>query len=168
MRTATAYFAAGCFWGVEEAFRTIPGVISTAVGFMGGKLDDPSYKAVCAGDTGHAETTEVVFDPEKISYDALLEIFWKIHDPTQVDRQGPDYGSQYRSAIFTTTPEQQAKALSSKESEQKTLLRQGFGGQASGHTAPIATSIEPAGTFWKAEDYHQQYFLKNGGGACHI
>jgi peptide-methionine (S)-S-oxide reductase len=106
MKTETAYFAAGCFWGVEEVFRTTPDVISTAVGFMGGTLEDPSYEAVCAGDTGHAETTEVVFDPEKVSYEALLNIFWKIHDPTQIDRQGPDYGSQYRSAIFTTMPGQ--------------------------------------------------------------
>lgn len=158
MKTETAYFAAGCFWGVEEAFRTVPGVISTAVGFMGGKTPNPSYKEVCGGDTGHAETTEVVFDPEKISYDALLEIFWKIHDPTQVNRQGPDYGTQYRSAIFTTTPEQEMKAVASKENEQKN----------GGHMAPIATTIEPAPEFWKAEDYHQQYFLKNGGGVCHV
>jgi len=158
MKTETAYFAAGCFWGVEEAFRTIPGVISTAVGFMGGTLDNPSYKAVCGGDTGHAETTKVVFDSEKISYEALLEMFWKMHNPTQVDRQGPDYGSQYRSAIFTTTPEQETNAIASKEIEQK----------SGGHIAPIATIIQPAPTFWKAEDYHQQYFLKNGGGVCHI
>ncbi len=158
MRTETAYFAAGCFWGVEEAFRTTTGVVSTAVGFMGGTLENPSYKAVCNGDTGHAETTEVVFDPEKISYEALLEMFWKMHDPTQVDRQGPDYGSQYRSAIFTTTPEQEVAARASKETEQKN----------GGHMTPIATVIQPALTFWKAEDYHQQYFLKNGGGVCHI
>ncbi len=158
MKTETAYFAAGCFWGVEEAFRTTPGVMSTAVGFMGGTLENPSYKAVCGGDTGHAETTEVVFDPEKISYETLLEMFWKMHDPTQVDRQGPDYGSQYRSAIFTTTPEQEAKAKVSKENEQKN----------GGHISPIATVIRPASMFWKAEDYHQQYFLKNGGGVCHI
>jgi peptide-methionine (S)-S-oxide reductase len=158
MKTETAYFAAGCFWGVEEAFRTTPGVMSTAVGFMGGTLDNPSYKAVCGGDTGHAETTEVVFDPEKILYETLLEMFWKMHDPTQVDRQGPDYGSQYRSAIFTTTPEQETKAIASKEGEQKN----------GGHVAPIATVIQPASMFWKAEDYHQQYFLKNGGGTCHI
>ena len=158
MRTETAYFAAGCFWGVEEAFRTTPGVISTAVGFMGGTTPNPSYKDVCGGDTGHAETTEVVFDPEKVSYEALLEMFWKIHDPTQVNRQGPDYGSQYRSALFTTTPEQEGKAITSKENEQKN----------GGHTVAIATTIEPAPEFWKAEDYHQQYFLKNGGGVCHI
>lgn len=158
MKTETAYFAAGCFWGVEEAFRTTPGVMSTAVGFMGGTLEHPSYKAVCNGDTGHAETTEVVFNPEKISYEALLEMFWKMHDPTQVDRQGPDYGSQYRSVIFTTTPEQETKAIASKENEQKN----------GGRLAPIATVVQPAQTFWKAEDYHQQYFLKNGGGVCHI
>lgn len=158
MKTETAYFAAGCFWGVEEAFRTTPGVVSTSVGFMGGTVVNPSYEAVCGGDTGHAETVEVVFDPEKISYDALLKIFWKTHDPTQVDRQGPDVGSQYRSAIFTTTPEQAAKAVVSKEDEQKN----------GGHTAPIATSIAPATEFWKAEDYHQQYFLKKGGGTCHV
>jgi peptide-methionine (S)-S-oxide reductase len=158
MKTETAYFAAGCFWGVEEAFRTTPGVLSTAVGFMGGTLDNPSYKAVCGGDTGHAETTEVVFDPEKISYETLLEMFWKMHDPTQVDRQGPDYGSQYRSAIFTTISEQETKAIASKEGEQKN----------GGHVAPVATVIQPASMFWKAEDYHQQYFLKNGGGVCHI
>lgn len=158
MKTETAYFAAGCFWGVEEAFRTTPGVIGTAVGFMGGSLEHPSYKAVCNGDTGHAETAEVVFAPEKISYETLLEMFWKMHDPTQVDRQGPDYGSQYRSAIFTTTPEQETKAIALKEDEQKN----------GGHVAPIATVIQPASTFWKAEDYHQQYFLKNGGGTCHI
>lgn len=158
MKTETAYFAAGCFWGVEEAFRTVPGVVSTAVGFMGGTRESPSYKAVCNGDTGHAETAEVVFDPEKISYEALLEMFWKMHDPTQVDRQGPDYGSQYRSAIFTTTSEQYMQARASKENEQKN----------GGYIAPIATTIEPAPTFWRAEEYHQQYFLKNGGGVCHI
>lgn len=154
--TETAYFAAGCFWGIEEAFRTIPGVAETAVGYMGGTTSEPTYEQVCSGTTGHAETTKVVFDPSQISYDKLLAVFWKTHDPTQIDRQGPDIGAQYRSAIFYTTPEQEHIAHASKEAEQDR------------REAPIATSIEPARDFWKAEEYHQQYIAKGGKGVCPV
>lgn len=156
--TETAYLAAGCFWGIEEVFRTTPGVISTAVGYMGGHTASPTYERVCGGTTGHAETVEVVFDPEKISYEKILNLFWKSHNPTQVNRQGPDVGEQYRSVIFTTTPEQETVAHTSKTEEQKN----------GGYVEPIATSIEPATIFWKAEEYHQQYVLKNGGGVCRV
>lgn len=153
-----AYLAAGCFWGVEEAFRTTPGVVHTAVGYMGGHTERPTYKDVCTGTTGHAETVEIVFDPEKISYEKILELFWKIHNPTQINRQGPDVGEQYRSVIFYTSPEQQRVAEESKKLEQ----------QNGGYHEPIATSVESAGTFWLAEEYHQQYTLKNGGAVCRV
>lgn len=153
-----AYLAAGCFWGIEEVFRTTPGVVSTSVGYMGGHTEAPTYEDVCSGTTGHAETVEVVFDPEKIPYEKILELFWKSHNPTQVNRQGPDVGEQYRSVIFYTTPDQEKIAHASKDVEQKN----------GGYPDPIATLIQPAQTFWKAEDYHQQYFLKNGGGVCHV
>lgn len=156
--TERAYLAAGCFWGIEEVFRTTPGVVSTAVGYMGGHEESPTYERVCAGTTGHAETVEIVFDSEKISYEKILELFWKSHNPTQVNRQGPDVGEQYRSVIFYTSPQQQRIAEESKAAEQRN----------GGYHAPLATSIEPAQTFWKAEEYHQQYFLKNGGGVCHV
>jgi peptide-methionine (S)-S-oxide reductase len=153
-----AYFAAGCFWHVEDAFRHVPGVVATAVGFMGGRTEDPSYKEVCTDRTGHAETTEVVYDPTKVTYDQLLDVFWSHHDPTTVNRQGPDFGSQYRSAIFYLDHEQEEKAKASKESLQK----------SGKFTKPIVTEIMPAKTFYKAEEYHQQYFEKTGQRSCGI
>ncbi len=151
-----ATFGAGCFWHVEDAFRKMPGVTDTAVGFMGGRVAHPSYERVCAGDTGHAEVCEVRYDPARVSYEQLLDVFWRIHDPTQVDRQGPDVGSQYRSVIFTHTPEQEAAAWQSKE----TLAQSGK------FKRPIATAIEPAREFHRAEEYHQRYVEKHGGGTC--
>ena len=149
-----ATFAAGCFWGVEATFRRVPGVASTRVGYTGGTTENPSYELVCRGQTGHAEAVEVTFDPAQVSYERLLEVFWNAHDPTQLDRQGPDIGDQYRSAIFTHGPEQEAAARASKESA-----------QASGNfRGEIVTQIEPAGSFYMAEDYHQQYFDKRQGG----
>ena len=155
---AKATFGAGWFWGVEAAFRQLPGVTATAVGFSGGHAERPSYREVCAGDTGHAEVVEVAYDPEKVSYDDLLEVFWNEHDPTQVDRQGPDVGAQYRSAIFFHTPEQEAAARASKD-------RLAASGRFS---RPIATEITPAGAFWRGEDYHQQYLEKRGLATCRI
>ena len=144
---AEATFGAGCFWQVEETFRVLPGVITTTVGYMGGHVDNVTYQQVCTGATGHAEVAEVTFDPERISYEELLSLFWKMHDPTQVNRQGPDVGTQYRSAIFCTSEAQIAAASASKAAE-----------EASGsHGRPIATQIEPAPAYWIAEDYHQQY-----------
>jgi len=149
---AKATFAAGCFWGVETAFREVPGVIDAAVGYTGGTRDNPSYEDVCTGRTGHAEAVEVDYDPEKVSYEDLLDVFWRIHDPTTPNRQGPDVGTQYRSAIFTHTPEQRAAALASKEKL-----------EASGRLrAPVVTEIAQAGPFHRAEDYHQRYFEKRG------
>ncbi len=148
----TATFAAGCFWGVEMAFRRVPGVTATSVGYTGGTVEDPGYERVCTGQTGHAEAVEVTFDPSRIGYDDLLEVFWAVHDPTQLDRQGPDVGTQYRSAIFTHGPEQEAAARASKERLQAP-------GQPG---APVVTRIEPAGPFYQAEDYHQRYFEKQG------
>ena len=153
-----AYFAAGCFWHVEDAFRHVPGVVATAVGFMGGHTENPTYKEVCTDRTGHAETTEVVYDPAKVTYDQLLDVFWSHHDPTTMNRQGPDFGSQYRSAIFYLNREQEEKARSSKESLQK----------SGKFTKPIVTEIMPAKTFYKAEEYHQQYFEKTGQRSCGI
>ncbi len=156
--TEVATFAAGCFWGVEQAFRDQDGVIDTEVGYTGGHKDNPTYEQVCSKRTGHAEAVRVRFDPDVVSYDDLLALFWKIHDPTQVNRQGPDVGDQYRTAIFTHDDAQAELAQRSKTAE-----------DASGrHARPIATTIEPAGVWWKAEDYHQQYFEKRGGGACAI
>jgi peptide-methionine (S)-S-oxide reductase len=155
---AKATFGAGCFWGVEEDFRKIPGVLATAVGYSGGKLDNPTYKDVCTDTTGHAEVVEVDYDPARVSYDALLEVFWNGHNPTQLNRQGPDVGTQYRSAIFVHTPEQEAQARASKQRLEKSGRFQ----------KPIATEISPAQTFWKAEDYHQQYLAKRGMGSCHV
>ncbi len=156
--TQTAVFAAGCFWGVESAFSEVPGVLSTKVGYTGGTKKHPTYEEVCEGDTGHAEAVQVEFDPAKVTYAHLVDRFWKIHDPTQMNRQGPDVGFQYRSAIFTTSPEQDKQA---KESLSKL--------QASGTLhGKIATRIEPAGDFWPAEEYHQKYFEKHGGKSCHI
>ncbi|WP_342678539.1 peptide-methionine (S)-S-oxide reductase MsrA [Methanofollis sp. UBA420] len=153
-----AYFAAGCFWGVEAAFREVKGVVETAVGFMGGRTVNPTYEEVCTGRTGHAETVEVVFDPEVVGYADLLDIFWDIHDPTTKNRQGPDIGSQYRSAIFFLTPAQEAAALASRER----LERSGR------YPRPIVTEIVPAGPFFRAEEYHQRYYAKKGVGGCRI
>ncbi len=153
-----ATFGAGCFWGVEATFRQIPGVVATAVGYAGGTLDNPSYKDVCTDSTGHAEVVEVEYDASKVKYEDLLKVFWQNHDPTTLNRQGPDVGTQYRSAIFYHTPEQQKAAQASKEAleRSKTFRR------------PIVTQIEPAGHFWRAEDYHQQYLEKRGLAHCHI
>ena len=157
MANETATFAAGCFWGVESAFRNTPGVVSTAVGYTGGSVDDPTYKQVCSDSTGHAEAVEVVFDPGEVGYEQLLDVFWDEHDPTQLNRQGPDFGSQYRSAIFTHSPEQELAARESLARRQASL------------PLPIVTRIEPASTFWPAEDYHQQYYEKRGmAPACRV
>jgi peptide-methionine (S)-S-oxide reductase len=153
-----ASFAAGCFWGVEAAFRQIKGVLSTTVGYSGGTLENPSYEDVCSHATGHAETVLVEFDPAVVSYDQLLDAFWNCHDPTQLNRQGPDVGSQYRSAIFYHTPEQQAAAEASKERL----------AQSGKHRRPIVTQIVPAATFYRAEEYHQQYLEKRGEASCHL
>ena len=155
---AKAIFAAGCFWGVEATFRQLPGVISTRVGYTGGRLPNPTYKDVCTDRTGHAEAVEVEYDPSKLSYEKLLDVFWENHDPTQLNRQGPDWGTQYRSAIFFTTPEQEAAARASKERLEK----------SGRYSQPIATQIVPASTFYEAEDYHQQYLEKRGLASCHI
>ena len=155
---AKATFGAGCFWGVEEEFRKMPGVLATTVGYIGGKLDNPTYKDVCTDTTGHAEVVEVDYDPDRVSYDALLDVFWNGHNPTQLNRQGPDVGTQYRSAIFFHTPEQEAAARASKEKLQK----------SGRFPKPIVTEISPAQTFWRAEDYHQQYLAKRGLGSCHV
>jgi peptide-methionine (S)-S-oxide reductase len=158
MATEKATFGAGCFWGVEAAFRQIPGVASTAVGYMGGNLKNPTYRAVCTDQTGHAEVVEVTFDPSQVSYADLLKIFWESHDPTQFNRQGPDYGKQYRTAIFFHTPEQEAAVRASKES----LERSGT------YKKPIVTEITAAPEFWRAEEYHQQYLEKRGLASCRI
>ncbi len=147
-----ATFAAGCFWGVEAAFADLAGVISTRVGYTGGTVDNPTYEEVCTGRTGHAEAVEVTYDPALVTYDHLLIRFWSIHDPTTKDRQGPDTGSQYRSAIFTHSKEQEEKANASRER----MDRSGRFGR------PIVTEILPAAHFWPAEEYHQQYFRKHG------
>jgi peptide-methionine (S)-S-oxide reductase len=153
-----ATFGAGCFWGVEAAYRQIKGVVSTAVGYAGGTLDNPSYRDVCTDRTGHAEVVEVTYDPARVSYDELLNVFWENHNPTQLNRQGPDIGTQYRSVIFYHTPEQQAAASASKEQLEQ-----------SGHfKKPIVTEIVQAPTFYMAEDYHQQYLEKRGLSSCHI
>jgi peptide-methionine (S)-S-oxide reductase len=153
---AEATFAAGCFWGVEAAFYELDGVTSTMVGYTGGKTVNPTYQEVCTDRTGHAEAVLIEFDPEKITYQKLLDVFWSIHDPTQLNRQGPDVGSQYRSAIFFHSPEQESAARSSKESM-----------QASGKfRSDVVTEIVPAVEFYPAEKYHQKYFLKHKHIAC--
>ena len=146
--TETAIFGAGCFWGVEAAFRRVDGVMETAVGYCGGTAAAPTYHEVCSGRTGHAEVVRVVFDPARVSYESLLELFWQVHDPTQVNRQGPDIGTQYRSVIFYASEAQREAAEASKAA----LVAAG---------RPIATRIDPAGAYWMAEDYHQQYLEKN-------
>jgi len=153
-----ATFGAGCFWGVEATFRQIPGVAATQVGYMGGTLKNPTYKDVCTDRTGHAEVVEVTFDPSKVSYDQLLKVFWENHDPTQLNRQGPDTGTQYRTVIFFHTPEQEAAAKASKDERQRSGL----------HKRPVVTQIVPATEFWRAEEYHQQYLEKRGLSSCHI
>jgi peptide-methionine (S)-S-oxide reductase len=155
---AKATFAAGCFWGVEDAFRQVKGVLSTTVGYTGGTTKNPSYKEVCTGRTGHAEAVEVEFDPAQISYLELLKTFWTSHDPTTMNRQGPDIGTQYRSAIFYHDAQQEAEARDSKAM----LEKQGM------FKRPIVTQILPATDFYRAEDYHQQYFEKQGIRSCHL
>jgi peptide-methionine (S)-S-oxide reductase len=156
--TEIAIFGAGCFWGIEAAFRRVPGVVDAAVGYSGGHMADPTYKDVCTDQTGHAEVVQVTFDPAKVTYEQLLDTFWQIHDPTQVNRQGPDFGSQYRTAIFYHSPEQEAAAKKSKAAL-------GVSGKS---RRPIATEITPAGTFYRAEEYHQKYLEKRGATSCHI
>lgn len=150
MASETAIVGAGCFWGVEWVFRRVPGVLDVECGYAGGTVDDPTYEQVCSKTTRHAEVVRIEFDPARLGYDQLLEVFWAMHDPTQVDRQGPDIGDQYRSVIFTTSPEQRAVAEASRERAQ------------AGMRAPIATTIEPAPTFWPAETYHQRYYERTG------
>ncbi len=154
--TDIATFAAGCFWGVEADFRRTPGVTGTRVGYTGGHTEDPSYQQVCSDTTGHAEAVEVTFDPEQISYDQLLDLFWHAHDPTQLNRQGPDVGSQYRSAIFFHSPEQERAAIESKARVQ------------AGSPQRVVTEILPAPEFYEAEEYHQQYLEKRGASSCHV
>ena len=157
MKSMKATFAAGCFWGVEEAFRHVPGVLDVAVGYSGGTKEHPTYKEVCTGRTGHAEVVEVEYDQERVSYDELLRVFWESHDPTTLNRQGPDVGTQYRSAIFFHTPEQERAALASKDRLERERV----------FDRPIVTEIAPASAFWRAEEYHQRYFEKNGMASCH-
>lgn len=157
MATETATFGAGCFWGVEWVFRQVPGVLDVTCGYQGGTVDHPTYEQVCSKTTRHAEVVRIAFDPARVGYDQLLEVFWAMHDPTQVDRQGPDVGDQYRSVIFTHSPEQRAVAEASRDRARANFDR------------PIATSIEPAPTFWPAEDYHQRYYEHTGHEPyCHV
>jgi peptide-methionine (S)-S-oxide reductase len=155
---AKATFAAGCFWGVEDAFRQVKGVTSTTVGYIGGTTKNPSYKEVCTDRTGHAEAVEVEFDPNQVSYRELLALFFQSHDPTTLNRQGPDFGSQYRSAIFFHDAEQEKEARESKAALEKAAI----------FKRPIVTQIVPAPEFYRAEDYHQQYFEKQGIRSCHL
>jgi peptide-methionine (S)-S-oxide reductase len=149
-----ATFAAGCFWGVEAAFREIEGVVSTSVGYTGGRTLDPSYEQVCSDTTGHAEAVDVWFDPDLVSYDDLVNVFWSIHDPTSRNRQGWDFGSQYRWAIFFHNAEQEERAIASRDERQRSAARS------------IVTEIVPAPAFYDAEDYHQRYYEKHGGAVC--
>ena len=153
---ALATFGAGCFWGVEVAFRQLPGVSDAAVGYCGGNLENPTYQDVCTGTTGHAEVVEVEFEPDQVAFETLLDLFWQCHDPTTLNRQGPDVGTQYRSAIFFHSPEQQQVAEVSRAAAQERIPR------------PIATEITEASTFYRAEEYHQQYLEKRGLGSCHL
>jgi peptide-methionine (S)-S-oxide reductase len=157
MSDETATFGAGCFWGVEYVFRRVPGVVAAEVGYSGGITPNPTYEEVCSHTTGHAEVCRITFDPERVTFDQLLEVFWAMHDPTQVDRQGPDVGDQYRSVIFTHSPQQQAAAQASLERARSRFSR------------PIATQVLPAPEFWPAEDYHQAYYEKTGHEPyCHV
>jgi peptide-methionine (S)-S-oxide reductase len=151
-----ATFGAGCFWGVEAAFRQVEGVTATAVGYEGGTVENPTYKDVCSHTTGHAEVVEVTFDPERVPYEELLDVFWRAHDPTQLNRQGWDVGDQYRSVIFFHDEEQKEAALRSKAQEQ------------AGHRQPVVTLVEPAQTFYRAEEYHQRYLEKQGRASCTV
>ena len=153
-----ATFGAGCFWGVEETFRKIKGVKDTAVGYTGGALKDPTYKDVCTNESGHAEVVQVIFDPAEVSYDELLDVFWSNHNPTTLNRQGPDWGTQYRSAIFFHSPEQEAKARASKENLEK----------SGRYNRPIVTQIVPEAVFYRAEEYHQRYLEKHGRAHCAV
>ena len=153
-----ALFAAGCFWGVEATFRQVPGVTGTSVGYSGGHTENPTYEQVCSHTTGHAETVRVEFDPSVVTYSQLLDVFWRSHDPTQRNRQGPDVGDQYRSAIFYLTPRQHAAAEVSKAALE----------ESGRFSKPIATLIEPAGRFWPGEEYHQRYLEKHGLASCHV
>jgi peptide-methionine (S)-S-oxide reductase len=159
VKTEKATFGAGCFWGVEAEFARVPGVVSTAVGYCGGKTKNPTYKEVCTDETGHAEVIEIDFDPTKVSYEQLVDIFWELHDPTTLNRQGPDVGTQYRSVIFFHAPEQERIAKASKEKLDKSGVFRG----------PIVTQIVPAQPFYRAEEYHQKYFEKKGiAASCHM
>ncbi len=158
MTTETATFAAGCFWGVEETFRHVEGVVDTAVGYTGGHTRNPTYEDVCAGGTGHAEAVRIEYDPAVVSYEELLDVFWKCHNPTTRNRQGPDVGSQYRSAVFYHNEPQREAAEASK----KALDESGR------HARPVVTEIGPAGEWWRAEEYHQQYLAKRGRSNCHF
>ncbi len=157
-KTEKATFAAGCFWGVEAAFREVGGVVSTSVGYTGGSTKDPTYEEVCTDRTGHAEAVEVVYDPDVVTYEELLDLFWSIHDPTTRNRQGPDVGSQYRSVVFYHDPEQKAAALA----KMNELQRSGI------YKREIVTEIVPASEFYRAEEYHQRYFEKHGRRGCRI
>jgi len=150
MSSERATFGAGCFWGVEHVFRTVPGVIDVVVGYAGGFTPDPTYPEVCTGTTGHAEVAQVTFDPDVVTYEQLLEVFWAMHDPTQVERQGPDHGSQYRSLILAHASSQRAAAEASRSKAQGRFQR------------PIATEVREAGAFYPAEDHHQEYYAKTG------
>ena len=156
--TEKAIFGAGCFWGVESAFRAVPGVVDAAVGYSGGTTANPTYREVCSDQTGHAEVVEIVYDPAVVTYDHLLDVFWGCHDPTALNRQGADEGSQYRSAIFFHTPAQEAAARASKAARDR----------SGEYDAPITTEITPASTFYRAEAYHQQYLAKVGLAACRL
>lgn len=151
-----ATFGAGCFWGVEVAFRQVPGVTSAAVGYLGGTLENPTYQDVCTGTTGHAEVVQLEYDPAEAAYDELLDVFWKCHNPTTLNRQGPDVGTQYRSAVFFHSAEQEAAAVASRERAQEKMSR------------PIVTEISSATVFFRAEEYHQQYLEKRGQTSCHL
>jgi peptide-methionine (S)-S-oxide reductase len=155
---AKATFGAGCFWGVEVTFRQLEGVLDAQVGYLGGHLVNPTYQDVCTGTTGHAEVLQVEFDPAQISYESLLDVFWKCHDPTQLNRQGPDVGTQYRSGIYYEDEAQRATAEASRASLE----------QSGQHSNPIATEIAAASEFYRAEEYHQQYLEKRGLGSCHL
>jgi peptide-methionine (S)-S-oxide reductase len=156
MASEKATFGAGCFWGVEETFRNLKGVLSTAVGYAGGTMENPTYEDVCTDKTGHAEVVEIEFDPSQITYDQLLDVFWSSHDPTTLNRQGPDIGTQYRSVIFYHSPQQEAAARASKEKLEK----------SGRFKRPVVTQIEPAPKFWRAEEYHQRYLAKRGQSHC--
>ena len=154
--TEKATFGAGCFWGVEVEFRNVPGVVDVAVGYEGGTVPNPTYEQVCRKGTGHAEVVEVEFDPAEVSYEELLDTFFELHDPTQLNRQGPDVGDQYRSVVFTHSAEQEQAARAARDRAQERFDR------------PVVTAIEPASDFWRAEEYHQQYLVKRGVASCRI